>query len=162
MCIRRPERARTPARYLSGGERNRLLLARLFSRPANVIVLDEPTNDLDMETLELLEERLIDFGGTLLAVSHDRAFLNNVVTSTIVFEPGGVREYVGGFDDWLRQRSESQVESPSQKAAKEKPRDAPASSGVRRLSYNEKRELDELPHLALRIAAGVADPHRTH
>ena len=101
-----PERARTPVRFLSGGERNRLLLARLFSKPANVIVLDEPTNDLDTETLELLEERLVEFAGTLLLVSHDRAFLNNVVTSTIVFEAGEVREYVGGYDDWLRQRPE--------------------------------------------------------
>ena len=100
----RPERARTPVKFLSGGERNRLLLAKLFAKPANVIVLDEPTNDLDTETLELLEERLVEFDGTVLLVSHDRAFLNNVVTSTIVFEEGGVREYVGGYDDWLRQR----------------------------------------------------------
>ena len=108
-----PERARTPVRFLSGGERNRLLLARLFAKPANVIVLDEPTNDLDTETLELLEERLVEFDGTVLLVSHDRAFLNNVVTSTIVFEAGGVREYVGGYDDWLRQRPRT---SPATKA----------------------------------------------
>ena len=100
-----PERARTPVRFLSGGERNRILLAKLFAKPANVIVLDEPTNDLDAETLELLEERLVQFDGTVLLVSHDRTFLNNVVTSTIVFEDGGVREYVGGYDDWLRQRA---------------------------------------------------------
>ena len=100
-----PERARTPVRFLSGGERNRVLLAKLFAKPANVIVLDEPTNDLDAETLELLEERLVQFEGTVLLVSHDRTFLNNVVTSTIVFEDGGVREYVGGYDDWLRQRT---------------------------------------------------------
>src|SRR5207302_5722658 len=98
-----PERARLPVRFLSGGERNRLLLAKLFAKPANVIVLDEPTNDLDAETLELLEERLVQFDGTVLVVSHDRTFLNNVVTSTIVFEGDGVREYVGGYDDWLRQ-----------------------------------------------------------
>jgi ATP-binding cassette subfamily F protein uup len=115
-----PERARTPVKFLSGGERNRVLLARLFAKPANVIVLDEPTNDLDAETLEMLEERLVEFSGTVLVVSHDRAFLDNVVTSTLVFEPvdggtGGdepppgrplyaVREYVGGYADWLRQR----------------------------------------------------------
>ena len=99
-----PERSRLPVKFLSGGERNRLLLARLFTKPANVIVLDEPTNDLDTETLELLEDRLVEFAGTILLVSHDREFLNNVVTSTIVFEEDGVREYVGGYDDWLRQR----------------------------------------------------------
>src|SRR5262249_53227761 len=99
------ERARSPVRALSGGERNRLLLARLFPRPANVLVLDEPTNDLDLETLELLEAELADWPGTLLLVSHDRQFLDNVVTSTFVFEGGGrVREYVGGYEDWIRQR----------------------------------------------------------
>ncbi len=100
-----PERAQSPVRALSGGERNRLLLARLFTRPANVLVLDEPTNDLDIETLELLESRLAEWPGTLLLVSHDRAFIDNVVTSTLVFEgEGRVREYVGGYEDWLRQR----------------------------------------------------------
>ena len=103
-----PERARTKVKSLSGGERCRLLLARLFTRPANVLVLDEPTNDLDIETLELLEELLLDFKGTLLLVSHDRAFLNNVVTSTLVFSgQGKIEEYVGGYDDWLRQREVS-------------------------------------------------------
>src|SRR6478735_10156613 len=110
-----PDRSRTLVRFLSGGERNRLLLARLFLKPANVLVLDEPTNDLDPETLELLEERLVDFAGTILLVSHDRAFLNNVVTSTIVFEPGGAREYVGGYDDWVRQRG-SAVDEVAKKA----------------------------------------------
>src|SRR5256885_8961565 len=99
-----PGRARLPVKFLSGEERSRLLWAKWFTKPANVIVLDEPTNDLDTETLELLEERLVEFAGTVLLVSHDRAFLNNVVTSTIVFEEGGVREYFGGYDDWLRQR----------------------------------------------------------
>ena len=100
-----PERARSPVKALSGGERNRLLLARLFTRPANVLVLDEPTNDLDLETLELLENRLVEFPGTLLLVSHDRAFLDNAVTSTLVFEGDGrVQEYAGGYEDWLRQR----------------------------------------------------------
>ena len=99
------ERARSLVRYLSGGERNRLLLARMFTHSANLLVLDEPTNDLDAETLELLEELLVDFPGTLLLVSHDRAFLNNVVTSTLVFEgEGQVKEYVGGYDDWIRQK----------------------------------------------------------
>jgi ABC transport system ATP-binding/permease protein len=99
-----PRRVRQPIASLSGGEQNRLILAKLFSKPANVMVLDEPTNDLDMETLELLEEILLEFEGTILLVSHDRAFLDNVVTSSIVFEaPGKVREYVGGYQDWLNQ-----------------------------------------------------------
>ena len=99
-----PERIRTPVKVLSGGERNRLLLARLFSKPTNLLIMDEPTNDLDVETLELLEELLIDYAGTVLLVSHDRAFLDNVVTSTLVFEEGGrVQEFVGGYQDWLRQ-----------------------------------------------------------
>ena len=112
-----PERARMPVKFLSGGERNRLLLAKLFTKPANVIVLDEPTNDLDTETLELLEERLVEFAGTVLLVSHDRTFLNNVVTSTIVFEEGGVREYFGGYDDWLRQRKPATPRNASEPAA---------------------------------------------
>ena len=97
-----PERARTQVKFLSGGERNRILLAKLFAKPANVIVLDEPTNDLDAETLELLEDRIVGFQGTVILVSHDRAFLNNVVSGTIVFEPDGLFEYVGGYDDWQR------------------------------------------------------------
>src|SRR4029077_14224513 len=100
-----PDRARTPVAALSGGERNRLLLARLFTRRFNLLVLDEPTNDLDMETLDLLEELLLEFSGTLIVVSHDRAFLDNVVASTLVLEGrGGVGEYVGGYTDWVRQR----------------------------------------------------------
>src|SRR5678816_1087784 len=100
-----PERVNSPVKALSGGERNRLLLARLFTRPANVLVLDEPTNDLDIETLELLESRLGDFPGTLLLVSHDRTLIDRVVTSTLVFDGGGrVQEYVGGYEDYLRQR----------------------------------------------------------
>ena len=101
-----PERARSPVNVLSGGERARLLLARLFAKPSNVLIMDEPTNDLDVETLELLEERLTDYPGSLLLVSHDRAFLDNVVTSTLVLEGHGrVGEYVGGYSDWLRQRA---------------------------------------------------------
>ena len=108
------ERARSPVKALSGGERNRLLLARLFTRPANVLVLDEPTNDLDLETLELLEEQLVEWPGTLLLVSHDRAFLDNVVTSTFVFEGDGrVQEYVGGYEDWVRQRLAEKLVEPA-------------------------------------------------
>ena len=113
-----PDQARSYVSLLSGGERNRLLLARLFTRPSNLLVLDEPTNDLDMETLELLEDYLMNYNGTVLLVSHDRAFINNVVTSTLVFEGEGiVKEYIGGYDDWLRQRS---VELKSPKAAVER------------------------------------------
>jgi ABC transport system ATP-binding/permease protein len=154
-----PERARTAVRYLSGGERNRLLLARLFSKPANVFVLDEPTNDLDMETLELLEERLVEFAGTLLLVSHDRAFLNNVVTSTIVFEAGGVREYVGGYDDWLRQRPEpAAADSPGQPAPVKAPSSSDGSQPRRqRLVYREQRELESLPAKIEALDAEVAE-----
>jgi len=140
-----PDRARTTVRVLSGGERNRLLLARLFTRPANVIVMDEPTNDLDVETLELLEDLLLDYKGSLLLVSHDRAFLNNVVTSTIVFEgEGEVNEYVGGYDDWIRQRK--QIETSSKKQVKSKTdRQKKSPAQTRRLSYKEQRELAALP-----------------
>jgi ATP-binding cassette subfamily F protein uup len=138
------ERARSLVRYLSGGERNRLLLARMFTRPANLLVLDEPTNDLDAETLELLEELLVDYTGTLLIVSHDRAFLNNVVTSTLVFEGDGVvKEYAGGYDDWVRARSAANVTAPTpakQVEPARAPRDRP-----RRLSFKEQKELERLP-----------------
>jgi len=132
---------------LSGGERNRLLLARLFTKPANVLVMDEPTNDLDLETLELLEELLLDYSGTLLLVSHDRAFLDNVVTGCVVFErDGSLREYVGGYSDWLRQRpalEPTPVVKPKP-AAPPAPKPArPATPG--KLSYNERRELERLP-----------------
>jgi ATP-binding cassette subfamily F protein uup len=140
------ERARSLVRYLSGGERNRLLLARLLTRPANLLVLDEPTNDLDAETLELLEELLVEYTGTLLLVSHDRAFLNNVVTSTLVFEGDGqVKEYAGGYDDWVRQRASVAVAVPATVAKSElirAPRERP-----RKLSYKEQRELESLPAL---------------
>ncbi len=142
-----PERARQPVRALSGGERNRLLLAKLFTRPANVLVLDEPTNDLDAETLELLEELLGEFQGTLLIVSHDRALLNNVVTSTLVFEGQGVvREYVGGYDDWLRQRPPPPTPSAPKRTMVGAPaaRPEPRSTSVR-LSFKEQRELEALP-----------------
>jgi ATP-binding cassette subfamily F protein uup len=168
------ERARSPVKALSGGERNRLLLARLFTRPANVLVLDEPTNDLDLETLELLEAQLTEWPGTLLLVSHDRAFLDNVVTSTLVFEGDGrVQEYVGGYEDWLRQKgsagsgnsggSSRRPDAPTPPRPAPRPRpDAPtpsrASTG-RRLSYNEQRELAQLPD---RIAALEAEQAALH
>jgi ATP-binding cassette subfamily F protein uup len=140
-----PDRARSPVRILSGGERNRLLLAKLFAKPSNVLVLDEPTNDLDMETLELLEELLMEYKGTVLLVSHDRAFLNNVVTSTIVFEGGGrLQEYAGGYDDWLEQRP---VVAPGKggKKAAGKPRPQAAAPAPRKLAFKESRELEGLP-----------------
>jgi ATP-binding cassette subfamily F protein uup len=157
-----PERARLPVKFLSGGERNRLLLAKLFSKPANVIVLDEPTNDLDTETLELLEERLVEFAGTVLLVSHDRTFLNNVVTSTIVFEEGGAREYFGGYDDWLRQRKPAVTARASEASA---PRTSTRSvsdetTKKRRLSFKERQELDSLPGKIERCDAEIAALHQ--
>jgi len=145
-----PSRSRTPARVLSGGERNRLLLARLFTKPANVLVLDEPTNDLDVDTLELLEYLLVEYKGTLLLVSHDREFLDHVVTSTLVFEGDGkIGEYVGGYQDWLRQRdalaarasAKSETRSPvTEKSSKPAP-----SEPKKKLSQKEQRELEALP-----------------
>jgi ATP-binding cassette subfamily F protein uup len=174
-----PWRARSPVRALSGGERNRLLLARLFTRPANVLVLDEPTNDLDLETLELLEAQLVEWPGTLLLVSHDRVFLDHVVTSTLVFEgEGRVQEYVGGYEDWLRQRRAS-APAPRESAGREKageavrpeapgpPADAPLAR--KKLSYKEQRELEQLPariesleaeHRALEARIGGAGFYR--
>ena len=138
-------------RSLSGGERNRLLIARLFARPANVLVLDEPTNDLDIETLELLEELVADFPGTVLLVSHDRVFLDRVVTSTLAFDGHGrVVEYVGGYDDYLRQSRAAApadvVNAPDERGA----RSTEKRSRPRKLTYNEQRELEGLP---ARIAA---------
>jgi ATP-binding cassette subfamily F protein uup len=141
-------RVKVPLKALSGGERNRLLLAKIFTRPANLLVLDEPTNDLDSDTLELLESLLMDFQGTLIIVSHDRAFLNNVITSSLVFEDGELNEYVGGYDDWIRQKKPKltakkitagfkgrQSDSVSEQSAKKKTK----------LGYKEKRELETLP-----------------
>ncbi len=140
-----PERARSPVRILSGGERNRLLLARLFTKPSNVLVMDEPTNDLDTETLELLEELLLDYPGALLLVSHDRTFLNNVVTSTLVLEGDGrVGEYVGGYDDWLRQRGPV-ISAGAEKATAPKAMPRPPRERPQTLSYKEQRELEALP-----------------
>lgn len=153
-----PDRVRQPVKALSGGESNRLLLAKLFTQPANVLVLDEPTNDLDMETLELLEELLLDFDGTLLLVSHDRTFMDNVVTSMLAFEgEGRVREYVGGYTDWIRQggklppapwegaaRQQTEPTSVPAPEVVEKPVNEPARKSVK-LSYKLQRELDALP-----------------
>ena len=158
-----PERARSPVKSLSGGERNRLLLARLFSRPANVLVLDEPTNDLDIETLELLEALLQEYTGTLFLVSHDRAFLDNVVTQTIAHEGGGRwKEYAGGYADWQRARRSSAEESSSRVPAKAAARD-PVKK--KKLTFNESRELETLPEklVALEteqkaLAQRLADP----
>ena len=141
-----PERCRTPVYVLSGGEKNRLLLAKLFTRPANVLVLDEPTNDLDAETLELLEELIFEYRGTLLLVSHDREFLNNVVTSTIVFEGNGqVAEYVGGYDDWLIQRPQKAAAPQPKKNDRKKARPKPDTARPKKLGYMQQRELQELP-----------------
>jgi ATP-binding cassette subfamily F protein uup len=144
------ERARAPVRTLSGGERNRLLLARLFARPANLLVLDEPTNDLDIDTLELLEALLQDFAGTVFLVSHDRRFLDAVVTSTIVWEgdaaPGRWREYEGGYEDWQRQRARAVPAAAPRAAAGPSTAPAPAArAAARKLGFKEQRELDELP-----------------
>ena len=137
-----PDRCRQPVKALSGGERNRLLLAKLFTAPSNILVLDEPTNDLDIDTLDLLEELLIDYKGTIILVSHDRAFLNNVVTSTLVFEDkGAINQYVGGYDDWLRQRKNETSSNPGA-LKKDKAR---ATLSAKKLSYKDQRELDSLP-----------------
>ncbi|MFQ3222913.1 MAG: ATP-binding cassette subfamily F protein uup [Parasphingorhabdus sp.] len=136
-----PERCRQPVKALSGGERNRLLLAKLFTQPSNVLVLDEPTNDLDIDTLDLLEELLINYKGTVILVSHDRAFLNNVVTSTLVFDGSGtIEQYVGGYDDWLRQRKTEQTAKVATPKVQSK-----SSTPSIKLSYKDQRELDSLP-----------------
>jgi ABC transport system ATP-binding/permease protein len=140
-----PSQIMASVKSLSGGERNRLLLAKLFSTPSNLLVLDEPTNDLDTETLELLEARLLEYNGTILLVSHDRAFLNNVVTSTIVLEGEGVlKEYIGGYDDWLRQRTVSNVPLPAV-PKDEKPKKERSIAGKRKLTNKETREREDLP-----------------
>tara|TARA_B100002052_G_scaffold295286_1_gene321478 strand:- start:2881 stop:4812 length:1932 start_codon:yes stop_codon:yes gene_type:complete len=162
-----PKRARSPTHVLSGGERNRLLLAKLFTRPANLLVMDEPTNDLDVETLELLEERLISFEGTLLLVSHDRAFLDNVVTSSLVMEGDGrVAEYVGGYSDYLRQRpatssaaatSSSTTAKKSSPAAKQTTPTKPADN----LTSAERKELRELPRTIDKLEKEIAEHEAT-
>ncbi len=180
-----PERLNAPVSMLSGGERNRLLLARLFARPSNLLVMDEPTNDLDADTLELLEEMVANYSGTLLLVSHDRAFLDNVVTSTLVFEGGGrVNEYVGGYSDWLRQRKAGgagtlptsrpkaatgpapALAAVSQSSSTPAQNSARVVAKVRRLSYKDQRELEAMPEKIQRLEAeqlklteAVADPN---
>ena len=159
-----PKRAMTPVKALSGGERNRVILAKLFTQPANLLVLDEPTNDLDIETLEVLEQRLCEFTGTLIVVSHDREFLDNVVTSTIVFEENGrIQEYVGGYSDWRRQ-GHRLAETDNPFAAERRPRAAAERSRSRKptkLSYKDQRELDALPAEIARIEATVAELQQT-
>jgi ABC transport system ATP-binding/permease protein len=155
-----PERSRSLVKFLSGGERSRLLLARLFTKPSNLLVLDEPTNDLDVETLELLESLLVDYAGTVLLVSHDRAFLNDVVTSTLAIDAeGSVREYDGGYDDYLRQR-------PSETAADTKSTATSRKDGVsstpekpKKLSYKEQRELESLPERIDRFESELRELH---
>ncbi len=136
-----PERARQPVKSLSGGERNRLLLAKVFAKPSNLLVLDEPTNDLDIETLELLEELVLNYQGTVLIVSHDRKFINSVVTSSIVFDaPGEVNEYIGGYDDWIRQRPDTKAKKQNKKEPKLK-----KTSSKKKLSYKEQQAYDLIP-----------------
>ena len=141
------ERARAPISALSGGERNRLLLARLFTQPANLLILDEPTNDLDIETLEVLEDLSLEYDGTLLLVSHDRAFLNNIVTSTYIVDDGNVTEHIGGYDDWHKLIQDAKTASidPKPDSPKQAKANAAAKSASRKLSYKDKRELEELP-----------------
>ena len=157
-----PERSRSLVKFLSGGERSRLLLAKLFTRPSNVLVLDEPTNDLDIETLELLESLLVDYQGTVLLVSHDRAFLNDVVTSTLAIEADGrVKEYDGGYDDYLRQRREDAPAeprtSPAAAAAASSPR--PQVERPRKLNLKERKELEALPGRIEELEAARAGLH---
>jgi len=151
-----PERARSPVKVLSGGERSRLLLARLFARPANVLVLDEPTNDLDIETLELIESLLVEYSGTVLLVSHDREFLNEVVTSTLAFEGAGtVNEYPGGYDDWVAQRRSAPPAPEPTQVAPEKP-----VARSRKLGNKERKELQEIPGRITALEAELDELHR--
>jgi len=141
-----PDQMRSPVKTLSGGEKNRLLLARLFMRPSNFLVLDEPTNDLDTETLELLEELLLNYQGNVLLVSHDRAFLNNLVTNILVFEGNGqVTEYIGGYDDWLKQRKKNATEIPPRPGGNITKKPKPKPKGPRKLTFREKQELEAMP-----------------
>ncbi|MCP4189197.1 MAG: ATP-binding cassette domain-containing protein [Planctomycetaceae bacterium] len=158
-----PERARTQVKFLSGGERNRVMLAKLFAKPANVIVLDEPTNDLDSETLELLEQRLVDFQGTVLLVSHDRMFLNNVVASTIAITEDAVKEFVGGYDDWLRQTHNQANQTDVTKTESTKPkkeRKAKPNSKPKKLNYKETQELAKLPAMIEQHEQTISDLHQ--
>jgi ATP-binding cassette subfamily F protein uup len=140
-----PEEARSKIQFFSGGQRNRLLLAKLFAQPANLLVMDEPTNDLDAESLEILEDRLVDYEGTLLVVSHDRAFLNNVVTSMIVFEPDGIREYVGGYDDWLRQSKVQKESTSSGKGSKKSGGSSPRTPAEKNPGKSAEKAPEKVP-----------------
>ena len=154
------EQAVEPVSRLSGGERNRLLLARLLAKPSNVLVMDEPTNDLDIETLELLENLLVEYPGTLLLVSHDREFLNNVVTSTLVLEgEGRVKEYSGAYDDWLRQRPPEPVAEKTEPGRERSKPAAPPKERPRRLTYAEQRELEALPEGIAALEAQLGELH---
>ena len=154
-----PERLRLPVKVLSGGERHRLLLAKLFTQPANLLVLDEPTNDLDLETLELLEERLAAFAGTVLVVSHDREFLDNTVSSVIVFEADGIREYVGGYRDWQQEASAQPRSKPAAAKPKAEAAQPAAAKPRKKLSYNDQRELDQLPERIESLETQVSEYH---
>jgi ATP-binding cassette subfamily F protein uup len=164
-----PARSRSPVKSLSGGEKNRLLLARLFTKPANLLVMDEPTNDLDLETLELLEEKLVDYAGTLLLVSHDRAFLDNVVTNVLVLDGSGtVEEFVGGYSDWQRRKklaakTETNKLNQDSKAKPDKSADnlnAPKNPARKKLSFKEQQELNNLPELIAQLEAKQAELNR--
>jgi ATP-binding cassette subfamily F protein uup len=149
----------TPVKALSGGERNRVILAKLFTQPANLLILDEPTNDLDMETLEVLEEKLAEFDGTLLVVSHDRQFLDNVITSTLVFEAdGSIQEYVGGYSDWARRGKElAEADNPNVKKTSQRGRRKSADrQQPKKLGYKEQRELEQLPSGIQQLETTVA------
>jgi ABC transport system ATP-binding/permease protein len=155
-----PERSRSLVKFLSGGERSRLLLAKLFTKPSNVLVLDEPTNDLDIETLELLESLIVGFQGTVLLVSHDRAFLNDVVTSTLAIEADGrVKEYDGGYDDYLRQRREEAPAEPKAPPAPAPSSPRPSADRPRKLSHKERKELEALPGRIEELEASRAELH---
>lgn len=159
-----PKRSMTPVKSLSGGERNRVILAKLFTKPANLLVLDEPTNDLDMETLEILEDKLVNYSGTLIIVSHDRQFLDNVVTSTIVFEENGeVREYVGGYSDWLRQGHQlTELDNPiGTEAAADTDKSSSAKAAPVKLGYKDQRALDELPEEIEALEKNLAEIEAT-
>jgi len=158
-----PKRALTPVKSLSGGERNRVILAKLFTRPANLLVLDEPTNDLDIETLEVLEQKLCEYTGTLIVVSHDREFLDNVITSTVVFEEDGrVQEYVGGYSDWVRQGHRlAETDSPFEFDQKKRQvSELRRKKHATKLSYKDQRELDQLPGEIETIESAIAELQR--
>jgi ATP-binding cassette subfamily F protein uup len=153
-----PDRLQAPITHLSGGEKNRLLLAKILSKPSNVIVLDEPTNDLDIETLEILEEMMIGYQGTMLLVSHDREFIDNVATSTIVFEPQGLEEYIGGYEEWLRQRKDLDIskDSPKVKNTDKSQKKTEVKAKKSSLTYDQGRILKNLPAQIEKLENNIA------